>query len=125
MNSYRKRVRDEENKARISRMNIEDYKVRIGNKEKEKETLDEKTERNLKLKRYIGYAEELYKYACKIYQDKEGKLLFELNDIIERNFRDMFNEQEKVAKLGEDYVLRLFNKRVSKTNAYSDLQATG
>ncbi len=125
MNSYRKRVRDEENKARISRMNIEDYKVRIGNKEKEKETLDEKTERNLKLKRYIGYAEELYKYACKIYQDKEGKLLFELNDIIERNFRDMFNEQEKVAKLGEDYVLRLFYKRVSNTNGYSDLEATG
>ena len=37
----------------------------------------------------------------------------------------MFNEQEKVARLGEDYTLRLFYKRVSNTNGYSDLEATG
>ena len=36
-----------------------------------------------------------------------------------------FRMQGRPEKLGEDYVLRLFYKRVSNTNGYSDLEATG
>jgi len=125
MNGYKKQACDENEKVRKSRLNIDDYRERINSLEKTKETLDEKTLTNKKLKKYIAYAEELYRLACKIYQDKEGTLLTELNEIIEKNFREMFNEQEKVAKLGQDYILRLFYKRISNTNGYSGLEATG
>lgn len=125
MNSYYNQARDESEKARKSQLNIDDYKERIDNLEAKKETLDEKNETNKKLKRYIAYAEELYRSAERIYQSKEGSLLSELNEIIERNYREMFNEQEKVTRLGEDYVLRLFYKRVSNSNGYADLEASG
>lgn len=125
MNTFNKNARQEREKARLTRISIEEYKAKIEQCEREKETLNEKTEANMRLQRYIAYAEELYKSSCRIYQSKESNLLKELNEIIEQNFKDMFNEQEKVARLGEDYILRLFYKRVSSTNGYSDLEATG
>lgn len=125
MNSYRKKEREENEAVRQAGLNIEYYQKEIEKLEKKKETMDERTEQNAKLKEYIAYAEALYAAVCTMYQKKEGSLLSELNEIIERNFREMFNEQEKVARLGEDYTLRLFYKRVSNTNGYSDLEATG
>ena len=125
MNSFSRKAREEREKERIAKLNIEEYKTKIEQCEKEKEALSEKTEANMRLQLYIAYAEELYASSCRIYQNKESKLLSDLNEVIERNFKEMFNEQEKIARLGEDYVLRLYYKRVSNSNGYSNMEATG
>lgn len=125
MNSFSRKAREERERERIAKLNIEEYKTKIEQCEKEKEALSEKTEANMRLQLYIAYAEELYASSCHIYQNKESKLLSDLNEVIERNFKEMFNEQEKIARLGEDYVLRLYYKRVSNSNGYSDMEATG
>ena len=125
MNNFRRQARDFGETARKLQLNIDDYNRRIEQLEKRKEDLREKSLDNERMELYIAYAEELYKSAANIFQRKEGNLLKELNSIIEKNFREMFNEQEKVAKLGDDYILRLYYKRLSVTNGYSDMEATG
>lgn len=125
MNNLKKRVKDEQEKARIAELNIHDYRNKITEKEAKQQELVEKSEKNKKIERVIAYAEELYRIASNIYQKKENELVNELNTIVEKNFGEMFNEQEKIAKLGSDYSLHLYYKRVSNTNGYSDLEATG
>lgn len=125
LNANIKKVNEEKERIRKAELNIQYYKDEIKKLENQRSTLDEKTETNNKLKRLISYAEELYAESCKIYNSKKNNILNELNELIDKNFREMFNEQEKVAKLGEDYILRLFYKRVSNKNGYADLEATG
>lgn len=125
MEGYKKSVRQEQEKARRASMNINDYKQKISDLEKERDTLAEKDAKNARLKLYIAYAERLYKSASDIYYSKENTLVESLNEIIERNFSDMFNEKEKVARLGDDYVLRLFYKKVSTNDGYDNMEASG
>ena len=86
--------------------------------------MEDKSEQNARLDVYIEYAKQLYEKACDIYGKKEGTLLNDLNAIIEKNFKEMFKEQEKYAKLDEDYVLRLYYKRISNSGDLSTTEAT-
>lgn len=125
MNSYLIKVREANQTISNDKAVIENLKHKIVMEEDKKKDLEAKNKENEKLDRYIAYAKALYKSANEIYQEKEQNLLCELNQIIEKNFREMFNEQEKYAKLEDDYTLHLYYRNLRDSNGYANAEATG
>ncbi len=125
MNGFKSQENSERNKATQAEGVIETLKSSIKTKEAQIAGLEDRNKANAKIDRYLAYAESLYKTACEIYDTKEKAVLGDLNTIIEKNFREMFNEQEKYAKLDENYNLHLYYKTLREGIGYTNVEATG
>lgn len=108
--------------VRRSGLNIEEYKHKINKLTEQMEETQANTEENRRYQRIITYAKQLYASASEIHKSKEAPLIQELNEIIKKNFREMFNEKEKYARIDNDYKLHLYYNRVSDSNGYRDLE---
>nr|WP_297766275.1 AAA family ATPase [uncultured Butyrivibrio sp.] len=124
LNEYKSKAREYDQAATHAEGLNQSHEIRIKTLEEQKSSLEDKSEQNARLDVYIEYAKQLYAKACDIYGKKEGTLLSDLNAIIEKNFKEMFKEQEKYAKLDEDYVLRLYYKKISNSGDLSTTEAT-
>ena len=124
MNTFKNQENTERNKVSSAKAMIESLKSNIGIKEKQIAGLEDKNRANAQLDRYIAYAEALYKSAKQKYEVKERAVLGNLNKIIEKNFMEMFNEQEKFAKLDENYDLHLYYKSL-RDGTSTNVEATG
>lgn len=80
----------------------------IVSKTQQLETLASKNEHNEKIKRAIGYTNEIYDTACRYAKRAQDHILEDLNEIISRNFSAMFQDTEKYAKLEEDYKVHVY-----------------
>lgn len=125
LNKYRKDAAQNYAKAEGLQSNIEYYKKQLANYEQKKEELALKDQKNAKIREQIAYAEELYNDASKIYESKKVPILSELNTIIEKNFREMFNEQEKMARIDENYNVKLLYRYFPKVKGNMSREATG
>lgn len=125
LQTNKKKEREEEEIIRIETNNVKEYKEKLIQIEDEISELHDKSIRNAQIERSIEYAEKLYEEACKIYKKNELSILNELNYIIKKNFQFMFNEKEKYAKLGDDYEIRLYYRRVNNMDDYSEMEASG
>lgn len=125
MKSYQNQANAEQQKVASCAATIESLKHSIAMDEEKKKGLESKNKENAELDRYIAYASAIYESAKKYFESKEKNLLGELNEIIEKNFREMFNEQEKYAKLGANYDLHLYYRNIQDSNGYAGSEATG
>lgn len=124
MNSFKSQENSERSKVASAEGRILTLESSIKTKEEQIAGLESKNKANAKLDRYIAYAEALYKSASDIYDRKEKAVLGDLNAIIERNFKEMFNEQEKFAKLDDNYDLHLYYRSL-RDGVNINVEATG
>ena len=125
MNKYLHNVKTANDDIARDESVIQNLEHKITMEEEKKKDLEVKNRENEKLDRYIAYADALYESAKEIYEEKEKGLLDNLNTIIEKNFREMFNEQEKYAKLDDDYTLHLYYRNLKDSKGYANSEATG
>jgi len=116
---YQNKAMDARTQIKIAEKSIETAKSNIKSYESKMEQLEIQNERNKKIRLEQRYCNLIKETAKKIYEDRTNKLFTELNHIIEDNFREMFNEQDKVARLDNDFTLKLYYKR--KAEGYSAL----
>lgn len=126
MENYLNQARDQRQQAHFAEIDIENLKRKLHDIETRKADIEKQNRLNQQTLIYVAYAEELYSMTKRIYNMKVSSLLNDLNALIEKNFREMFNEQEKYAKLDDDYTLRLYYKKIVAGNeTYSNMEATG
>lgn len=104
---------------------IADYKKEIEEAEAELESLQAKSEKNEQTRRDILYAQALYEEVKKIFDQGELELITELNKLIRKNFKEMFKEQEKYAKLTKDYEIKLYYNNIEAEQDIGELEANG
>lgn len=123
LNRYTSLMEQEKHKWTVAESNINQYKININiNSCNERlKNLEAQNENNRMLSRCQDYAMVLYIYANNMYVDRTRNLLTELNEIIAKNFKEMFNEQEKVLRLDEDYKLRMYYKKIMAENGSTAL----
>ena len=124
MKRYRDREYEEAEKARRAKKDIDEKREEIERLEKEIKDLDDKTAHNDEIRRCIAYAKALYEDVTHYYNDAEGSIREDLNQIIKINFGLMFNEKEKYPKLDDNYQLRLYYKSIGSSNEVVNIEAT-
>ena len=68
----------------------------------------------------------MYVKASNLANIRKGTTITDLNEIIEENFRRMFKDEEKYAKLGNDYKVHVYYKQVgNKTNLEEENLSNG
>lgn len=127
MRRLQKQEKDERQKISDATAVIESLSNEIKFNDEKLQQIESKDKQNQEIDLYMAYAKAMYESACRIYDSKEKDLLNNLNIIIEKNFREMFNEQEKYAHLDDDYTLHLYYKTLKGGSGigYGNSEATG
>lgn len=89
-------------------------------KEKQLELLAKQDSENRAVNLAIAYAEEIYEIANRQAKKKEDGVFEELNAIIAENFDKMFNDDEKYAKLEDDYRVHIYYHSMGGANDYEE-----
>ncbi|MBP1925262.1 DNA repair exonuclease SbcCD ATPase subunit [Sedimentibacter acidaminivorans] len=125
MQSNKKNKQIEEDKIRKEENNIEDYKRKAKQLEEEISRLQDKSAKNAQIERNILIAEKVYEASSRIYKKNETTILNELNNIINNNFKVMFNEKDKYARLEDNYDIKLYYNKINEDDTYSEMEAHG
>lgn len=81
---------------------------------------------NAQIYRCLKYVDAMYAKASNLANIRKGTTITDLNEIIEENFRRMFKDEEKYAKLGNDYKVHVYYKQVgNKTNLEEENLSNG
>lgn len=81
---------------------------------------------NAQIYRCLKYVDAMYVKASNLANIRKGTTITDLNEIIEENFRRMFKDEEKYAKLGNDYKVHVYYKQVgNKTNLEEENLSNG
>lgn len=75
---------------------------------------------NEQIYRCLAYVEALYEKASFFAKQRKNTTITDLNKIIGENFRRMFNDHEKYAKLGNDYKVHVYYHRVGELINYEE-----
>lgn len=86
---------------------IENYRKRYYNIEKEMQTLEAKDAENKRWRSRLELAEELYQKLEKEFSVQEQKIFLELNQQIQENFGRMFNAKDKKIELTPNYDIQM------------------
>lgn len=121
LNRYTNLMNQEMHNLTLAEANINQYKINIASCDERLKSLEAQNENNRILSRCQDYAMVLYIYAQNMYAEHTRNLLTELNEIIAKNFKDMFNEQEKILRLDDDYKLRMYYKKIMAENGSTAL----
>ncbi|MCR5686302.1 MAG: AAA family ATPase [Lachnospiraceae bacterium] len=87
---------------------IESKKQLIESKQEQIDANSSKSQENRLIYLAIAYAEAAYKMAKEKIDRRASTVMTELNNIISKNFEQMFNGKEKYAKLGDDYKIHVY-----------------
>lgn len=124
----RKKMKANQNNERMEKEKIQrngyyileaETKIQSDKRELEREAAH--TEANKRVQRAITYAWALYDETTRLLKVKEEPLMDELNDVIKKNFEMMFHEQEKYARMEDDYRLHLYYKKMGSGNDVEEL----
>lgn len=124
----RKKMKSNQNNERMEKEKIQRYgyyieeaetQIQSDKTQLERETAH--TEANKRVQRAITYAWALYDETTRLLKAKEEPLMDELNAVIKKNFEMMFHEQEKYARMEEDYRLHLYYKKMGAGNDVEEL----
>ena len=103
------------------------YEIRLEgskeNKKKKEEQLDavaQHDRQNAMVYRCLAYVDAMYEKAAHFAAARKETTLTDLNEIIEENFQRMFNDREKYAKLGDDYRIHVYYRRVGNISDYEE-----
>lgn len=115
------RKRNTESKQRLKNLlsQKENLKIRKKaaqeNKEKKEMLLDQIAEHdkaNQSIYRAIAYTEALYEKADLLAGNRQNTILKDLNEIIDENFQRMFHDEEKYARLEDDYKIHVYYRNL-------------
>jgi len=87
---------------------IEEKRKQITNKQAQIDANSTKSGENRTIYLAIEYAKRIYDMAKVRIDKRANNVKSELNDIIARNYEEMFNAKEKYAKLGDDYKIHVY-----------------
>lgn len=75
---------------------------------------------NAQVYRCLAYVEAMYERASSLANQRKNTILKDLNVIIGENFQRMFNDQEKYAKLGNDYKIHVYYHQLGDMTDYEE-----
>jgi len=124
-------VRDAYNKAdkRIKEINQEqatlEYRIKankelLATKNAQMDEMAKRNKDNANIYRAIRYAELLYERADYLADQKERNVIKDLNEIIGKNFQEMFNDHEKYAKIESDYKIHVYYRQLGSMCNYEE-----
>lgn len=119
-NTYRSMYSDAEQKYNQADTNMKFYLDKIKKLEEKADEISRKNKKNDLIYRCIAYSERLYEYSLNGAKRMEEPILDELNEIIGENFEKMFNDKEKYAKLGMDYQIHMYYRKVGDFSEYEE-----
>lgn len=102
------------------KLKLEQSKSVKEKKEKELDALAVYDSQNRHIYRCLEYAEAMYEKASNLANQRKNTTITDLNKIIGENFKRMFNDSEKYAKLGTDYKIHVYYHQLGSLMNYEE-----
>lgn len=104
----KERLKSLRNQKTTLELRIEQEKSNKEKKEKQLDSVAAHDKQNAQIYRCLAYVEAMYNKASSIANARKNTTITDLNEIIGENFRRMFNDHEKYAKLGPDFKIHVY-----------------
>lgn len=111
----------EERKIGTADAAIKQLQDNIAIQEKSLESMRLQSEENLRWQNRIHIAEQLYQYLEESFQRKEGEVFRRLNELIRKNFSEMFQASDKFLELDRNYQMHLYYKHMQANREETNL----